>query len=405
MYVVFENKGEIDITGVTAFGVSVKNKNDAIGYFGTGLKYATAILAREKQQMEIYSGGSTYLFETRKHNVRGVDFDMITMNGRDLSYTTELGKNWKMWQAFREIYCNTLDEGGSVNVLPVKPEPKEGMTYIIVKGEAFIEEYTKKDSIVFDPKHNDAILKTPEIEIYDKPSNYMYYRGVRIHELKPPSLFTYNIIKSQELTEDRTLKEAYAAESFAGKRTSMIKDPVYLDSLLKADKDESFEGGISYSHLEWEDFEPSPEFMSVAEAAFTNNSELFNKSAVEYFSKETNKQAKRNLVDVKLEPVEQMQLEKAVDIVSKVYPDLKAYNIRTVNDLGTSTMAFADHNTNSMVISKRCFEMGTKYLVSTMIEEYAHLKTGYPDHSRGLQTWLFDQVTSLIEKHVAKEPI
>ena len=46
MSIIFTNQGEIDIRAVTTFGVSVKNDNSAIGMFGTGLKYAIAIILR-----------------------------------------------------------------------------------------------------------------------------------------------------------------------------------------------------------------------------------------------------------------------------------------------------------------------------------------------------------------------
>jgi hypothetical protein len=44
--VVFENPGEIDAAAIRTFGVSVKEGENPIGFFGTGLKYAIAILLR-----------------------------------------------------------------------------------------------------------------------------------------------------------------------------------------------------------------------------------------------------------------------------------------------------------------------------------------------------------------------
>jgi hypothetical protein len=103
--------------------------------------------------------------------------------------------------------------------------------------------------------------------------------------------------------------------------------------------------------------------------------------------------------------VEKAQLEKAVKICSAVFPDFGDYKILIVKTLGQTTMALADINERTMVISKSTFMVGTKFLVSTMIEEYAHLKTGHGDLTRGLQTWLFDQVCTMIENHITKEPM
>jgi len=42
--IVFENQGEIDLIAFTPFGVNTKETDSPIGFFGTGLKYATAVL-------------------------------------------------------------------------------------------------------------------------------------------------------------------------------------------------------------------------------------------------------------------------------------------------------------------------------------------------------------------------
>ncbi|HEX4610447.1 MAG TPA: hypothetical protein VH092_19815, partial [Urbifossiella sp.] len=41
-YLVFSNPGAIDINLVKLLGVSVKDSDNAIGFFGTGMKYALA---------------------------------------------------------------------------------------------------------------------------------------------------------------------------------------------------------------------------------------------------------------------------------------------------------------------------------------------------------------------------
>ena len=47
--IVFENPGEIDIRSISTFGVSVKEGDNPIGFFGTGLKYAIVVLLRTGQ--------------------------------------------------------------------------------------------------------------------------------------------------------------------------------------------------------------------------------------------------------------------------------------------------------------------------------------------------------------------
>ncbi len=66
-------------------------------------------------------------------------------------------------------------------------------------------------------------------------------------------------------------------------------------------------------------------------------------------------------------------------------------------------MAIAIEEEQTMVFSEECFRMGTKFLISTALEEYAHLKTGFKDCSRGLQTWLFDQICTFTETYILKD--
>ena len=112
--VYFDTPGLLDMRAVTTFGLSVKENENPIGYFGTGLKYAIAILLRNGADLTISnSSGDVYSFSVNKDTFRNVEFNALAMHSSmrdvELPFTTELGKNWKMWMAFREMYCNTQD--------------------------------------------------------------------------------------------------------------------------------------------------------------------------------------------------------------------------------------------------------------------------------------------------------
>ena len=78
--VVFQNPGVIDAVSITTFGVSSKNdKSTAIGFFGTGLKYAIAVILRTGGNITIYSGDSVYDFSVQRQKVRNDEFDFIYM--------------------------------------------------------------------------------------------------------------------------------------------------------------------------------------------------------------------------------------------------------------------------------------------------------------------------------------
>lgn len=149
--IIFHNQGELDIRAVTTFGLSVKKNDNPIGYFGTGLKYAIAVLLREGCEIEIYSGKTQFKFYSQKDMFRGEECELIFMDGDDadhhqLPFTMALGRNWELWQAYRELYCNALDEDGGVCDKHEDAEGRENFTIINVRGEAFAECFRFKAS-------------------------------------------------------------------------------------------------------------------------------------------------------------------------------------------------------------------------------------------------------------------
>ena len=57
MPIVHSTPGLIDLRAFTTFGVNSKpNSKNPIGYFGTGLKYAVAVLARHKCPVTVWIG-------------------------------------------------------------------------------------------------------------------------------------------------------------------------------------------------------------------------------------------------------------------------------------------------------------------------------------------------------------
>ena len=94
----FRNRGLIDLRAVRTFGVSAKECENPIGFFGTGLKYAIAICLRLNCKVTLWRGTERYDFATREAEMRNATFRVITMNGEELSFTTDLGKTWEPWQ-------------------------------------------------------------------------------------------------------------------------------------------------------------------------------------------------------------------------------------------------------------------------------------------------------------------
>lgn len=402
-HVVFSNKGEIDLRAIRTFGVSVKETENPIGYFGTGLKYALAILLRTEHEVTCLAGEQIFRFDLKTVEMRGKEFRVVTMNGEELPFTTELGKNWELWQAFRELYCNALDEGGNVDLHTFSPSQKAGKTFFIVKGREFETLYHDRKNIVLDL---DSKLKVSsgDVDVYNKVSNFIYYRGIRVGSLDEKTRLTYNITAPITLTEDRTVKYEHEVHGKLPVAIARMTDKALIREVLTVDRN-YYEHILGFDSLSWNEEHVTKEFEEVVAMEYNFNNDSLNKSARDFWAKRMQKSAIKNYEPVDMTEVEKKQLARCRLVCKKLYHDFDQYEVLVVKSLGQSTMAMADMNRRAIVLSRRTFEMGTKYLLATMIEEYAHLKTGYRDHSRELQTWLFDQICTVVENHVLNEPI
>lgn len=399
--IVFENKGSIDLRSVSTFGMSVKENENPIGFFGTGLKYAIAICKRMGLELEMWVKGEKFSFTVQNELVRGKEFKVIAMNEIPLPFTTHLGANWELWQAFREFYCNSLDEGGDVSEGEVTIDPEK--TYFIVRDARFNFLYNQRHTIVLKIDDKLKIPGRDNVEVFGEISDHIFYRGIRVLKPMKSCLFTYNIKDSQELTEDRTLKYYGSVDSYISNAIAGMTSKSKIRKALLAGK-EFYEGDLSFLSLKYYPHRLSEEFRKVLEEEFKSNSDDLNMSARELCKELMEQQACKYYEPTELNPIEEKQLERAIQISKGVFPDFD-YPIKVVKTLGARTMGLADKEAKTIILSQRAFQFGTKYIVSTLIEEFIHLKTGFPDLSRPLQTYLFDTICSLIENHVTLEPM
>jgi hypothetical protein len=404
--VVFENEGVIDVRSMKMFGVSVKEGTNPIGYFGTGLKYAIAILLRHGQKVTVFANDEMFQFGLKPTVIRGKAFEVVTMNDEEMPFTTELGKNWELWQAFRELYCNCLDESGFVQLeeydYKTFGSSSKGKTRVIISGGESVNVYHDRDSIVLKSSPH-LRIGDGNVVVYDRPSDYVYYRNVRVWKLKKPSMFTYNIVQESELTEDRTLKNFALAIT---KMTGAVCELQNRDALKRFLLDRShYECEFDFAGVEFWGYTPSREFEEVVELYYELNTDRMNPSARAWYKNKKNKESLKSYQPEQMNAVQQKQMNRCLDICKTVIRDFENYDIMVVKTLGEATMAIAEVDQQRIIISKRAFEQGTKYLLSTIIEEIMHIKTGFGDCTREFQTAIFDSMCSLIEDHVIKEPV
>lgn len=392
--VIFSNPGEIDIEAVKTMGASIK-EDSAIGFFGTGLKFAIAVLLRNGLGVQIHSGENIFRFGVKSTEIRGKGFDVATINGESMGFTTELGKTWHLWMAYRELYCNALDEGGSAEIADTAPGLFAGQTSVIVTGHQFeAEHHNRHEHFIIDRTPMQVI---GDVEIYDGDGAHVFYKGVRIFKLTNASRFTYNITSQVELNEDRTAKNSYSCAWKIAHAIGLSTDKHFIRSVILA-------GDHNYEfHLDLNNYSYSEEFAEVALAEYRKDCNAVNKSIRPF----VHKLAPAKVFDgmfVPLSRVQSVMLERAKAFAGNIGFSHEDYPIKIVETLGPSVMAMACKESNEIIFSKASFEMGTKFIAATLIEEIIHLREGLDDETRSMQTYLFNKIISLGEE-LSGEPI
>lgn len=399
--IVFENEGEIDIRSVCTFGISVKTGENPIGFFGTGLKYAIAVLLRSECKIAIYSGLELMEFSLKRDTVRGKEFEFVTVKStdgteRELGFTTELGKQWDLWMAYREIACNTRDEKGDVSfefgeIGDVLPEA--GKTKIVVKGDAFESVFANRTDYLLD---DTADLKIGALEIRNRPSQAYFYRDVRVMPLAKPCMYMYNDTERLELTEDRAVKYQWLIPGRIASAYLQCEDEAMLRRIITA-SDDYFEHDLDFDTSA----KPSDAFLSAVEACQLDRVSKINTSAIRAWSKATQKQV--YATEIELTEVQKKMLEKALSFCGKIgFPVRGSYPISFVEALGDGCLGMAKDGV--IYISEKSFQIGTKNLAGTLIEEYIHLRHDLKDCTRNLQNFFLDKMVSLGEELIG-EPL
>lgn len=264
MAVIFKNPGLIDINGSLILGVNVKDTDNPIGIFGTGLKYAIAVVLRDGGSISIWRGKKEYKFDRRERPFRGKVFQVITMNGKELNFTDRMGLNWQPWQAYRELWSNARDEKGFVvSDRESAVEPDRESTTIIVNSPGIDLAHQQRNTII--------LTTIPEVEMkgvsaHIGEAEYVFYKGIRVATMdKKKTLYTYNLTSPQMLTEDRTLMYPGVVKRQIAEGIVQCTSIPFLSTVLDKGKvSEHFESTITFS--EFKHLTPSTAFMNVADA-------------------------------------------------------------------------------------------------------------------------------------------
>ena len=388
--IIFHNPGLIDLDAALTMGVSVKEGDSPIGYFGTGLKFSVATILRNGGKVTLRRGCTEYQFEAKRTIIRGQEFDLDTLDGERLGFTTQLGRNWEKWMAFRELASNCRDEGGrylfSKSGVPELPEYAEGSTTIIVEG--LDDVWPDRRSILLESQ---PIAVNYTFEIHEGVSLYVFYRGVRIYKAPRPLAFTYNITETIDLTEDRTAKNWFEVETRLEHGIGALDDQAILRRILTCG--ELFQE----HHLDVPAYGcPGAAFGEAARAIAMGpeNATKANPAAVTH--------ARASAIDVMqpgdgmaLSAVQLQMLQRAKWMLEQGGFEIDAFPVICCDTLGPNIHGLAREG--KIFLAASAFDKGTRELAATIFEEFAHLKSGQSDCTRGFQNWLIDRVMIQIE--------
>ena len=392
---IFQNTGIVDPRSITTFGVSSKESKNPIGFFGTGLKYAISVLLRLNCQITIHSGASTYTFDVENTRIRVDDFNLVRMSTDGAApvpcgFTTELGKTWEAWQAFRELACNALDEHGTywaVEAPDMSHSPST--TTVVVTGANFAPAWAERDQIILPRNQMQPAAACHSIELFDQPSTWMYYRGLRVAKLNHPALFTYNVLTQMDLTEDRTLKYDYTASLMACRALMLHATAPLLERAVCADK-------TAYEYyLTWDAPQPSATYTDCVTRLLKAFDPRVNPT-IAHMVRGNNLSEFVKDEALGLDYTDTARLVKAKKFLAKMGFNIEEYPITVTEFLGAGVLGrAADGN---IYISRRALMMGTKMLAGTVLEEYLHLKHHLVDETRQMQNFLLDALISVGER-------
>lgn len=395
---IFKTPGNLEVKNSLLFGASVKNTDNPIGKFGTGLKYAIAGILRIGGSVRIKTKDSSYNFFSTTVDVRGtsvnrIDMDVIEPNNSyisELQITTDLGKHWEDWMYYRELYCNTLDEGGEVFVTDKLDTIEDGYTYILVESGILTNVHSNRYKYFISPERV-KLCSTDIADVYPETSEYIFYRGVRVGKLRVPSLFTYNIKVDVDLSEDRVYKYSWDIDSNIKNTIGLSDNLVLINKFLTADEKLTYEGSLAFP------VSPTQTFISHVEKVFKTGGT--SKSGVRSFLK-----AYGTIEDlfesVPTTSLQKQQIKKSIQFLSKLGMDV-TQEVK-VAKLTAGTLGTVEDGV--IYISPQVFEMGTKYVCGTIMEEYLHITTGYSDYTASFQNALIDKILTVGEI-LTKKPL
>lgn len=422
-YLLIRNNGELDIRLVALMGGTTKSKDEfKIGQWGSGLKYTLAYLLKNNLSFKIFIGEKEVKITTETESIRDEDFEIICIDGKRTSITTQMGGNaWLPWMIVRELWCNALDEGGEHKETTEQLSGVAGTTSFYIQITPDIKEVIMNWSNYF-IHGKQPMSESDNYRIFSGGEAIrLYKQGVLIYEDKTrKSLFSYDIKNADinELREFRGLVSQKMVHALSCASEKVIS--YYLENISEA----YYEGDMDYEwytsfNQEWRTVIGTAKLIhkKAIEAIISRGLEFDTTPCIvvpEKVYKFLTKQfpgigalRMANAVSEFYEiydPELELKIKQGLAILESCgyffHPELK-FVFGVFSD--KRKWASVNLDTKEVLISETIKNKSLFDVVTTLIEENEHFNTGLTDCSRDFQQHWIDLYTkTLLDKHEVK---
>ena len=420
MWLKISNQGLIDPNALILMGASSKRDDSTkIGFFGTGIKYALAVLLRNNIEVRIYNGIKEIDITTKTVSFRDKEYQQVFIDGRETSITTDIGPDWKIWYAIREIYCNALDEGGMdiAQVSNIASHLNESETTIFIDVTEDIQDILRNWDLYFS-NIREVLYESKHGKIFQGDGTTRIYRkGILVHENKDrKALFHYDFLEI-DINESRTIRWTSDIRCMLSQMIPECNniDIVrrFLDSFQIIDRSNT----LLEHELYWNYSVFSPIFHDLLKTL-----QLVPSESTGFYQEEIKKhpsiclpyefieQLRKNFPTLKIVGItskgiqykilEKTEKQRLMIVDSIKFLELGGYTIDypvEVVDLQNKDI-LGTIGDGSLLIAKETFDKGKKFVIETLFEEWVHQKYGYHDCCRDMQNYLFNQLMTLLEE-------
>ena len=421
-YLKISNKGLLDVEALTLLGASSKRgDNTKIGMFGSGNKFSLAYLLRNNYELRIFSGLEEIKLTTIEKTFRDKKFNVILVNNKETSITTDFGKDWNLAQSIREIYCNSIDEGDHTMEFVKDICPQENVTSFYIKSQSEITNYISKFDDYF-AENKKVLFECKYGKILEKGGDKLnlYRKGIRCMETDKQSIYDYDFTEI-DIDENRLVKYNWQV---ASKIWNLIyqctNKEIIMNVLINCFNNQFIECIPSdfqsvNNSLMSDEYKECLKNVTIAPRALAGLLSV-EEQATSVILPDTIYQHAVSILDnnniaskfkiykdkfyveIPLTHLYQSSLEKAIDFFIECdYKEVTDYELIVARFEKKDVLGVADIQNQRIILSEICMENGIQCIIETMIEEYIHLKYEVNDETRGFQDAAIKELVKILK--------